>query len=133
MPNLRGLVFGVTGAEHPEIYWILTIIVAASIAWLAWKIRDLEMVFAFSLVAGLLAGYHAYLQDAVLLLLPFAIIVAKSKVVPLRALMALALLPPIYICLLMGRPWNVAVPLTLMAVLGVAVFTGGSLRHLRRC
>jgi glycosyl transferase family 87 len=120
MPNLRGLVFGVTGQEHPAVYWMLTMIVVAAVVWLAWKLRDLEMALAMSLVAGLLVGYHAYTQDAVLLLLPFAIVIAKSKVVSLRVLMALAILPPIYICLMMGRPWNVAVPLTLMAVLGVA-------------
>ncbi len=120
MPNLRGLVFGITGGEHPAAYWVLTIFVVAAIVWLAWKTRDLEMAFAMSIVAGLLVGYHAYLQDAVLLLLPFAIMIARSKVVALRILMALAILPPIYICLLMGRPWNVAVPITLIAVLGVA-------------
>ena len=120
MPNLRGLVFGVTGEEYPAMYWVLTICVVAAVVWLAWKIRDLEMAFAMSMVAGLLVGYHAYLQDAVLLLLPFAIVIAKSKVVSLRVVMSLAILPPIYICLLMGRPWNVAVPLTLLIVLAVA-------------
>jgi glycosyl transferase family 87 len=119
MPNLRGLVFGVTGGEHPAMYWLLAISVVATLLFLAWRIRDLEMAFAMSLIAGLLVGYHAYMQDAVLLLLPFAIVLAKSKVVPLRLLMALAILPPIYICLMVGRPWNVAVPLTLIAVLGV--------------
>ena len=123
MPNLRGLVFGVTGADHPAIYWTLTILILAVVIWLAWKMADLEMAFAMSIIAGLLVGYHAYLQDAVLLLLPFAIVIAKSKVVSLRVLIALAILPPIYICLMMGRPWNVAVPLTLMAVLGAAALT----------
>ncbi len=50
MPNLRGLVFGVTGQEHPAIYWVLTICVVAAVVWLAWKMRDLEMAFAMSLV-----------------------------------------------------------------------------------
>jgi hypothetical protein len=121
MPNLRGLIFGIAGAEHPAAYWLLTILVVAAVAWLAWRIQDLEMAFAMSLVAGLLVGYHAYLQDAVLLLLPFAIVIAKSKVVPLRVLMALAILPPIYICLMVGRPYNIAVPLVLIAVLAAAL------------
>ena len=117
MPNLRGLVFGLAGAEHPAVYWLLTILVVAGVAWVAWKIQDLEMALVFSLVGGLLVGYHAYLQDAALLLLPFAIVIAKSKAVPLRVLMAFAILPPIYIGLLMGRPYNAAVPLILIAVL----------------
>ena len=120
MPNLRGLIFGLTGHEYPAVYWLLTILVVAVTVWLAWKIQDLEMAFGMSLVAGLLAGYHAYLQDALLLLLPFAIVIAKSKVVSLRVLIALAILPPIYICLLMGRPYNVAAPLMFLAVLGTA-------------
>lgn len=120
MPNLRGLVFGITGAEYPAIYWALTIVVVAGVAWLAWRLKDLEMAFAMSLVAGLLVGYHAYLQDAALLLLPFAIVIARSKAVPLRVVMALAILPPIYICLVMGRPYNVAVPVVLMGVLVAA-------------
>jgi hypothetical protein len=123
MPNLRGLVFGVTGQESSAIYWVLTICIVAAVVYLVWKLRDLEMAFAMSIVAGLLVGYHAYLQDAVLLLLPFAIVIAKSKVVPLRVLMALAILPPIYICLLMGRPWNIAVPLMLLTVLSVAALS----------
>jgi Glycosyltransferase family 87 len=121
MPNLRGLVFGIAGAEHPAAYWLLTILVAAAVAWLAWRLQDLEMAFAMSLIAGLLVGYHAYLQDAVLLLLPFAIVIAKSKDKPLRVLMALAILPPIYICLMLGRPYNIAVPLMLIAVLAAAM------------
>jgi hypothetical protein len=79
------------------------------------------MAFAMSLVAGLLVGYHAYLQDAVLLLLPFAIVISKSEDKPLRVLIALAILPPIYICLMLGRPYNVAVPLMLIAVLATAI------------
>jgi hypothetical protein len=120
MPNLRGLIFGITGAEHPGDYWLLTIFVIAAVASLAWKTKDLEMAFAFSLIGGLLVGYHAYLQDAVLLLLPFAIVIAKSKIVPLRVLMAMAILPPIYICLMVGRPYNIAVPLVLISVLVAA-------------
>lgn len=120
MPNLRGLVFGITGADYPAMYWALTILIVALVVWLAWRMADLEMAFAMSIIAGLLVGYHAYLQDAVLLLLPFAIVIAKSKMVSLRVLIALAILPPIYICLMMGRPWNIAVPVMLMAVLGVA-------------
>jgi hypothetical protein len=123
MPNLRGLVFGLTGEDYPAMYWALTVLVVAVVVWLAWKMADLEMALAMSLIAGLLVGYHAYLQDAVLLLLPFAIVIARSKVVSLRVLIALAILPPVYICLLMGRPWNIAVPVMLMAVLGVAAAT----------
>lgn len=117
MPNIRGLLFGITGAENPVAYWVLTILVAAIAAWLIWRLRDLELAFAISLIAGLVIAYHAYLQDAVLLLLPFAIIIARSKNVALRVLIALAILPPIYICLLAGKPYNIAVPLTLIAVL----------------
>lgn len=130
MPNLRGLVFGIAGGEHPAAYWVLTVLVVAAVAWLAWKMPDLEMAFAMSLVAGLLVGYHAYLQDAVLLLLPFAIVIAKSKAVPLRVLMALAILPPIYICLVMGRPYNIAVPLILITLLGAAVSQVGQVPDL---
>jgi hypothetical protein len=129
MPNLRGLIFGITGAEYPAVYWLLTILVVATTVWLAWRMKDLEMAFAMSLVAGLLVGYHAYLQDAVLLLLPFAIVIARSKVVPLRLAMALAILPPIYICLLMGRPYNVAVPLTLIGVLITASYGRASVER----
>jgi hypothetical protein len=123
MPNLRGLIFGLTGADHPAIYWLLTITVVAAVVWIAWGTRDFEMAFAMSLIGGVLVGFHAYVQDAVLLLLPFAIVIARSQVIPLRLLMALAILPPVYICLLVGRPYNAAVPLTLMAVLLTAAGT----------
>jgi hypothetical protein len=92
----------------------------ATVAYIAWKTADVEMAFAMSLVGGLLVGYHAYLHDALLLLLPFAIVIAKLQDKVLRVLMALAILPPIYIGLMMGRPYDVAVPLMLIAVLGAA-------------
>jgi hypothetical protein len=119
MPNLRGLAFGITGADYPAMYWAQTILVVAAVVWLAWKMADLEMAFAMSIVPGLLVGYHAYLEDAVLLL-PFAIVIARSKVVSLRVLIALAIVPPIYICLMLGKAVKHCRPVMLMAVLGVA-------------
>jgi hypothetical protein len=120
MPNLRALIFGASGAEHPAVLWVLTVAVVVTVAYIAWKTADVEMAFAMSLVGGLLVGYHAYLHDALLLLLPFAIVIAKLQDKVLRVLMALAILPPIYIGLMMGRPYDVAVPLMLIAVLGAA-------------
>jgi Glycosyltransferase family 87 len=122
MPNLRGLVFGLTGGEHPALQWTLIAMVAALVCYIAWRTADLELALAFSIAGGLLAGYHAYLQDCLLLLLVFALVISKSKSKLLRSIIALAVLPPVFLFLLAGQPYNVAVPLMLLVFLGAGAW-----------
>jgi len=120
MPTLRGLLSAAIGGEAPVLLTILSVGVGALVAYLAWKNRQIELAIAFSIVGGLLVAYHAYLQDCTLLLLAMALVLTHSKSTPIRATAGFAVTPPPYLCLLAGRPYNAAVPLVLLGVLGVA-------------
>lgn len=119
MPTLRGLLFALSGTEMPVALTALSIAVAAIVVFIASK-SDLEFALAFALVGGLLIGYHAYLQDCMILLLAFVLVLERSKVAPLRAAMALALTPPLFLLLAAGTPWNAAVPIALVTLLVLA-------------
>ena len=68
MPNLRGIVYGLTGADH------FAVTVALSLA--SWEIavyfvRRSDHYFAVAILA-LLVSYHLHLHDLTLLLIPLA-------------------------------------------------------------
>ena len=106
MPTLRGLLFGLGGTDVPAVMMALSTLVIAGVVFVAWK-SDLEFGLAFALVGGLLIGYHAYMHDCMVLLLAYVLVMERSKWVPLRAAVALALTPPLYLFLMEGKPWNV--------------------------
>jgi hypothetical protein len=119
MPTLRGLVYAFTGREVPWAIAAGSLAVLVAVVHIARR-GKLEFGLAFALVGGLLAGYHAYLQDCVILLLVFVLVLEHSRWAPLRAATALALTPPVFLLLMMGRPWNAVVPLLLLALLALA-------------
>jgi len=121
MPTLRGLVFPFAG-DNRALELLLTALVVALFAWLAWRICSFEIVFGLSLVAGLLVCHHAYIQDCVLLLLPLALFHIGGASRWLRGVATVLVLPPAYFMLLHGTPYNVAVPLLLVSVLLAAIW-----------
>jgi len=116
MPTLRGLVYALTGAENSLMLIGLSAVVVVALIVVARR-SDLEFAFAFALIGGLLIGYHAYLQDCMILLLVFVLVLEHSRWPVLRGILAIALTPPIFMCLLSGTPFNAAVPLTLLLLL----------------
>ena len=86
----------------------------------ATKVKDFEVLFGISLVGGLLLSFHAYLQDCVVLLLAFAIIISRSANKPLRGVMAIATTPPPCLLLLMGTPTSANFPIILFGILVLA-------------
>ncbi len=121
MPTLRGLVFSLTGQEPAWLLTVLSVCVALLVALLAFR-ASLDLGLAYSLIGGLLIGYHAYLQDCAILLLPFVLVLQNTKWVPLRGAMALALTPPLYLFLMAGQPYSAVVPIALIALLILASF-----------
>ncbi len=89
MPNLRGLIYSLLGAQYPSV--VLPMTVAATIGVLVLIVRiwhgvpsDNENVFdltvALTLTLTLLTTYHAYAHDFTLLLLP-ALIATRAMLV----------------------------------------------------
>ena len=125
MPNLHGAL-STLGYSSFKLELAVCAGVAAMVAWLAWREKDLEVAFAYALLGGLLVSFHAYLQDALILLPALVAILAKVKVPVVRHLMLLGSLPPLNLMLLGGAPYSIACPLLLVAVLLAA-----AIPHLR--
>jgi hypothetical protein len=120
MPTLRGLAFALAG-ESRAVEAAMIVPVVALFVWLAYRIRDFEIVFGLSLAGGLLVCHHAYVQDCILLLLSLVLFATAKASRLLRGVTMVAVLPPAYFMLLSGVPYNVAVPLLLAAILIAAV------------
>jgi hypothetical protein len=111
MPNLRSL-----APNHPHVFLGLAITAAALAAYAMWKARTFEAAFAWALTGGPLISVHAYAQDCLLLLFALALLHdSLSKVT--RNLFYAAVMPMIYVLLLMGAPYSGVMPLTLLLCL----------------
>jgi Glycosyltransferase family 87 len=119
MPTLRGLVHAFTSSEAPWITAILSFAIVLAVIHIGRR-SNLEFGLAAALLAGLLIGYHAYLQDCTVLLLVFVLVLEHSQWVPLRAATGLVLMPPLFLFLTAGKPWNAVVPLAFLTLLAMA-------------
>lgn len=119
MPTFRALAaaLGTSDAWTTATGSAVTLFVVALIVR---RTRSFEISFAMSLVAGILLAWHAYMQDAVILLLSAAIILTCPADKLLRTALLLLLMPPLWFVLLAGEPWSGLVPLALLAVLILA-------------
>lgn len=115
MPNVKGLANGNVWVEIAA-----SVFVTAILGWILLKKIRFELSFALAIVAGLLLSQHAYIQDAALLLLSFAILTGCTSEKPVRSLIAVAITPPVSLLLLARTPYSAVVPLLLIAVLLVS-------------
>ena len=68
-PNLRGIVYGLTGADH----FAATVALSLAIMRIAvYFVRRSDHYFAVAILAALLVSYHLHLHDLTLLLIPLA-------------------------------------------------------------
>jgi len=84
--NIRGLVYLITRGKIPvAISAVLVTALSLFILWVAarsWRDRELELCFSAAVIAALLTGYHSFVYDFSLLLLPISIVcgeLAKRK------------------------------------------------------
>jgi len=111
MPSLRSL----TG-DHREFFWLAAILVLAGVTVLMRRAQSYEAAFGWALIGGLLASYHAYVQDCLLLLLAL-VLVHRELSKPAKVLLQIAVLPFIYIALAAGYPFSWIFPAVLLATL----------------
>lgn len=125
MPSLRSL----TG-DHRELFWLASIAVLSAVVLLMRRAPSYEAAFGWALIGGLLASYHAYVQDCLLLLLALVLVHAElSKTA--RVLLQIAVLPFIYIALAAGYPFSWIFPAVLLACLFTQLLHVYHLRALR--
>ncbi len=119
MPNLRGMIFDLSGENLPVLL-VACALVAGLVVWLCIQARDFESSFAYCLIGGLLIGFHSYMQDCLVVLLAAVLLLPKLPSAPVRNLILFATLPPLYIVLMCGQPWSALVPGTFAAILVAA-------------
>lgn len=120
MPNLHGLVVATIGGNL-TVELILSLMIACLVVFFSTRYqtdspdspREFELIFAMSVVAGLLTSHHGYIQDCSLLLLVAALADGGSK---LRVVSLALLAPPAYFLLLANGPVSALVPLGIVAM-----------------
>jgi hypothetical protein len=111
MPSLRSL----TG-DHNQVFLLAALAVIATTAWLMWRSSSYEAAFGWALIGGLLAAYHAYVQDCLLLILALALL-HQVMAKPAKALLLAAVLPFSYIALVAGYPYSGVFPVLLLGAI----------------
>ena len=112
MPSLRSLTGG-----HIEVFLALALAVVGATVWLMRRARSYETAFGWALIGGLLAAYHAYIQDCLLLILAL-VLLHQDTAKPTRAVLLAAVLPFAYVPLAAGYPYSGVFPILLLAVIG---------------
>ena len=115
-PNIHGLVANVNGDARLE--FLLVAVVFIAFCWLTRKTRNYELLFAASLVCGLLVSFHGGIVDDVVLFPVFVLVLGSCDNVPLRSLSALILTPIPYFMVLANAPYSAALPILLLVLLG---------------
>jgi hypothetical protein len=128
LPNLHGLILTLHGDFRFEL--LISAIIGLIFVFMALKSPNFELLFAASLVCGLLTSFHSGPADDVLLIPVFVLTIASSADALLRSLAALILTPIPYLMGLAGSPYSVALPLILIAWL-IAAASAVSLAMVR--
>lgn len=127
--NLRGLVYLLWGSKVPG-HAADVIVVIASLALLGfiarrWRDSALELSFSAVVVAALLTGFHSFVYDLSLLLLPIAIVCGemakRQKLLSnsvLNTLLIVLFVPPVHHLLIVRHIYSVMC-VALLLLLGV--------------
>ena len=98
MPNLRGLVFDAIGKFAPrESVFAVSVVLSAGL--IVWALRLLRkqlsqpLTFSLAIICAVLASYHLYIHDLILLLLPLGLLVGNVIPPKSKLIAALYLLP----------------------------------------
>jgi len=114
MMNLRGAAFTLAGRDSAPIWLLLYALASLGCLLILSRKPSFEIGIAWALICGMLVSHHAAIQDFVLLLLPFVLIVRESKVHIMRAILAVAVTPLPYLVVN-----NVALPAMLLVLVGL--------------
>lgn len=124
MPNLRGFVYALAGS-NTALLITLSVIVAAIVLFLAWRVENFEHAMAYCLIGGVLVNFHAYMQDCLLFLVAFALLPKTAQLKTSVAFLTIAILPFPYIALYAGPPYSALfdlLPLLTLATATTAAF-----------
>jgi hypothetical protein len=116
-PNLHGLVANLHGDAKLE--FLLVAVVFIAFCWLTQKTDNYELLFAASLVCGLLVSFHSGIVDDVVLFPVFVLVLGSCDYVQARSLLAIILTPIPYFLFLAKEPYAAVLPILLLTLLGM--------------
>jgi phosphatidylserine synthase len=131
--NIRGLVYLITPGNIPvAISGAVVAALSAFLLWVTaklWKDTESDLCFSATVIVTLLTGYHAFVYDLSLLLLPIAIVcgeLAKRKMLlsnlPLNAALVVLFVPPVHHLLIVQHVYALmCVPVVVLFVCVVTV------------
>jgi hypothetical protein len=124
-PNIHGLVTVLGGGATIE--HLLIALVVIFFVCVCFGIDNFELLLAVSLICGMLVSYHNFTYDDVLLM-PVLVLVTQFRA--LRALIGLALTPPVYLAAFAGGLLSTILPIMLFAFLGTVawLFKAGNIK-----
>jgi hypothetical protein len=113
--SVRGLI-----GDRPIPLAIASAAVLGLFLWIAARETNYELLFGFAILASLLIGYHVYMSDALLLLIPLGTLLAapRRKVATHGLAFAASSIP--YAGIFVPGPWHVLAPVSLLAALAAA-------------
>ncbi len=120
--TLRAVLYAFRETDSAFLAVLLSIPIGIAVIYLIHKSVTTAQAIGVSLAGGLLTAYHGYLQDASILLLGFALLYPLCIDTRVRAVAALALMPPLYFLTMAGAPWSAGLPLWLLIWLAMMVW-----------
>ncbi len=131
MPNIRGLLYlALDGRLGKPVFAFLVASFSLSVLWIAaksWRDEEIGLSFSAALLATLLASYHLYNYDLVLLLLPIAILcgelAARGRLLSSTALnltLIALFIPPLHRLLLLHNLFGLmCVPVIMLLMITI--------------
>ncbi len=110
---------------------MLSGIVIAAVVFVAWRAKTDWIWFWSAILGSVLIAPHAYEYDAAMLLPPMLMCIFLEANRAIRLTAATAVLPVVYLCPLLNRPWSIGPSLALMA--WAAALIGRGLARRPRC
>lgn len=108
MPNLQALSSQL--GRPPLFLPVAAAAVTAAAAWICIRSRTAETALAAALTGSYLISYHAYPQDALTLLLAFALLPPAALRGWSKPVWSFLVSPVPLLCVLLGSPWQTVLP-----------------------
>lgn len=118
-PNIHGLVTVLGGNSNME--YALVGLIAALFLGLCARVKNFELLLGIGLVCGLLASFHSFTYDD-LLLMPVLVLVSPVRL--LRDIVGVALTPLSFLATFMGGLYSTVIPILLLVFLAGAWWPG---------
>ena len=113
--SVRGMI-----GDRPIALAIACVVLLAVFLWIAAREANYELLFGIAVLTSLLIGYHVYMSDALLLLIPLGTLLAAPQRKRAAHGLAFSASSIPYAGIFVPGPWHLLAPLSLLAALAGA-------------